>query len=741
MREHGVTRPREGDTSKPADKGSALLHRRTADKAVIDATGEVVSDSDPAAISEPRFGYDLSLVPALTGMVSQPMVQRSPKDASASGESILPALLVDDSATEIAPGQMKKSEFLVQLQDEVCRTVGAAIAGTGRTTDECPYLNYWFDFYSGKDSAYIERVIHRYAPGAAGITTAGGYISVITQRARQSAETWARTGRITGVPEGVPVTLPGETTAPGGESVDAGTGQGQVMFKAREGGVRSAPQSIQKELGEGRPLDSGVRSRMETAFSTDFSNVRAHTDTTAAGLSTGMNARAFTVGKHVAFGSGEYKPGTLTGDALIAHELAHVVQQGGAIDSIAPMQVGDTGYNALEEEADKSAVGAVVSLWGNARDSMKDFAANIMPNLRSGLRLQRCKRDDKTNDNERVEEEVETLEEELPEKSEAPEEVETSVETEEERNKREVAAVKSVYVEGIEGVVGAEDEVGLEGNVKGAESHLQKAIDRRKKALDEALDEAFPFKGQEWADKKIAALEADQAKNLDEILEAPDSGSVIVGLRNDIIEANENLTGKKEALTAGKEKWHKYDDYFSSQEVVDNLKEKEFKPAELKALVAQESYDLTVSETVGDIAGIAQMSKEVVEEVGKDPEDRLVDEKAIPIAALVLIKKSEQLEGELNSRGLAIPTGVEYKKFVYASYNTGARTIAVSADKAKEMKRDETLWANLVEGDKESPLYLGIDEVFEKQDWPKEKRDKKYYEVIDYVTRILFRLQ
>src|SRR5205807_1382208 len=135
------------------------------------------------------------------------------------------------------------------------------------------------------------------------------------------------------------------------------SGIGSLLSKGREGGARevSNPQAIQGQLGSGRSLDSNVRSPMEAAFGADFSHVRVHTDATATGLSESLNARAFTVGRDVAFGPGEYQPGTLVGDALIAHELAHVVQQGGA-SSFEPMQKGGAEYNALEEDADVSAV-------------------------------------------------------------------------------------------------------------------------------------------------------------------------------------------------------------------------------------------------------------------------------------------------------------------------------------------------------------------------------------------------
>jgi len=80
----------------------------------------------------------------------------------------------------------------------------------------------------------------------------------------------------------------------------------------------------------------------------------------------------------------------MVGDAIIAHELAHVVQQGGSASAVAPMSIGGAGYSALEEDADMSAVGAVASLWGGAKGRLKDIARNAGPRLRSGLRLQRC---------------------------------------------------------------------------------------------------------------------------------------------------------------------------------------------------------------------------------------------------------------------------------------------------------------------------------------------------------------
>ena len=84
---------------------------------------------------------------------------------------------------------------------------------------------------------------------------------------------------------------------------------------------------------------------------------------------------------------GEYAPGTLVGDALLAHELAHVAQQDGATEV---MTKSDAASAELEHDADNAAVGAVLTLWPKLRHWARDVRANAMPRLKSSLRLQSC---------------------------------------------------------------------------------------------------------------------------------------------------------------------------------------------------------------------------------------------------------------------------------------------------------------------------------------------------------------
>jgi hypothetical protein len=77
----------------------------------------------------------------------------------------------------------------------------------------------------------------------------------------------------------------------------------------------------------GRPLAPSVRSAVEPRFGHDFGRVRIHDDPVAARSASALGARAYTVGNDIAFAAGQYRE---SGDALLAHELAHVVQQDGA---------------------------------------------------------------------------------------------------------------------------------------------------------------------------------------------------------------------------------------------------------------------------------------------------------------------------------------------------------------------------------------------------------------------------
>jgi hypothetical protein len=106
------------------------------------------------------------------------------------------------------------------------------------------------------------------------------------------------------------------------EPVQANTARGQIPQADR--GLQAQIRSLR---GGGRPLPPSVRSFFEPRFGHDFSRVRVHTSRQAADAARLVNAKAFTVGRDMVFGAGQYVPQTTAGLRLVTHELAHVVQQ------------------------------------------------------------------------------------------------------------------------------------------------------------------------------------------------------------------------------------------------------------------------------------------------------------------------------------------------------------------------------------------------------------------------------
>lgn len=99
---------------------------------------------------------------------------------------------------------------------------------------------------------------------------------------------------------------------------------------AAKAGAGEAPGIIHEVLNSpGQPLDAESRAFFEPRFGRDFAHVRIHADDQAARSAESVNALAYAAGPHIVFGRGQYAPGTNPGKALLAHELAHTVQQSG----------------------------------------------------------------------------------------------------------------------------------------------------------------------------------------------------------------------------------------------------------------------------------------------------------------------------------------------------------------------------------------------------------------------------
>lgn len=105
----------------------------------------------------------------------------------------------------------------------------------------------------------------------------------------------------------------------------------QIQPKENKGGGQQRTSHFSERLqslrGGGKPLPESVRASFENRFGHDFSDVRTHSGGKASDLARSINAKAFTSGKDIAFGAGQYSTQTGQGKRLIAHELAHTIQQ------------------------------------------------------------------------------------------------------------------------------------------------------------------------------------------------------------------------------------------------------------------------------------------------------------------------------------------------------------------------------------------------------------------------------
>jgi hypothetical protein len=123
-----------------------------------------------------------------------------------------------------------------------------------------------------------------------------------------------------------------------------------LQARARDLSATSfSPEQLHEQLGPGQPLDEEISERASNSLRQDLQGVEVHPDNAAA---PSIGAEAFTLGHHIAFAPGKYRPGTDAGDRLIAHELTHVVQQSGGSDHV---QAAGRGADAYEQEAEQAA--------------------------------------------------------------------------------------------------------------------------------------------------------------------------------------------------------------------------------------------------------------------------------------------------------------------------------------------------------------------------------------------------
>lgn len=290
-----------------------------------------------------------------------------------SGKGKPAALIVDDGPVQ--PGQMLKSTFIERLRAAVTAAASEEL-GPIESAIGCPYIDQYFARYAPQPAAAGEGLLRRFAPATGRATTAEAMIPLVVARVREGVQQWRQTGR---PPADIAAAEPAAAAAAAAAPPHA------AALRAPDG--RETLASLEADLGPGRPLEAGVAARMSDALGADLGAVRIHTGDRAARKAADAGARAFAAGEHVVMGAGQYNPGTLAGDALLAHELAHTVQQAGAAsDPVARMApIGAEAADA-EVDADGAAVGVLARLWQGTRG----VASRAVTSLRTGVQLQRC---------------------------------------------------------------------------------------------------------------------------------------------------------------------------------------------------------------------------------------------------------------------------------------------------------------------------------------------------------------
>lgn len=114
------------------------------------------------------------------------------------------SIIVDDSIKDLSPGQVRKSEFLNQLYQALRNTGTKEYEGTNLTVEGCPYIEYWFEHYRGKEVNHIERALRKYSGAASNVHNAEELIQLVTLRATKGFRKQAESGDISELPEDIP---------------------------------------------------------------------------------------------------------------------------------------------------------------------------------------------------------------------------------------------------------------------------------------------------------------------------------------------------------------------------------------------------------------------------------------------------------------------------------------------------------------------------------------------------------
>ncbi|MFT3700130.1 MAG: DUF4157 domain-containing protein [Kofleriaceae bacterium] len=233
--------------------------------------------------------------------------------------------------------------FLSELKGVVVAAADKELVGTDWTAEHCPWIDYWFSYYSARSLADIHAALRKFVPGVGDVTSIANVREPLTARVRSGIQRWRNTGEID-----APTT---------GDARDA-----ELVARTaslRGGEPVQAPEAVSSILGA--PAD-----------------VRIHTSAAASALAKQAGALAYTIGSDIVYSESAPRPGTIQGDALLAHELAHTRQQARETD-------GAAGSRTAETNADGAVVHAAARKLG-----LRGAVGSAWRAVAAPLGLQRC---------------------------------------------------------------------------------------------------------------------------------------------------------------------------------------------------------------------------------------------------------------------------------------------------------------------------------------------------------------
>ncbi len=263
-----------------------------------------------------------------------------------------PLILARDHEDD--PRRVDRDAFLRRLRHMATTTASDAL-GPRWTAEGCPYIDAWFVRHAGTPAETLEAMARRYG-GLRGATSVDELIAAIQARIRlgiaywQSGEDLSRELELAGLHE---------TATAAGDSV-----------RGAMNGDQQQAQRVVAELGEGTAIPQ-------------MPDVRVHTDTTAAQMADRAEAHAFTIGRDIVYAATAPRPGSLAGDLLLAHELAHVEQQRQPAAS-----------SASTRDVEHAAHGAAIESVARTRGIDTSWLGITRRALTTPLSLRRCPKND-----------------------------------------------------------------------------------------------------------------------------------------------------------------------------------------------------------------------------------------------------------------------------------------------------------------------------------------------------------